>query len=354
VLANLLPAPGLPSCLGDAFPARRRRRGIGPLIAFALSFAGGETQSLAMDVRTVGDQLILSGPVVGDEVPKVEQALNGAPAIRTIILRNSPGGDVSTGFRLGDLFRARSLRTAVSGYCFSSCSRMFLGGASRFFTDDYPPEFTHVGFHGHYRASGALDAEAVKASGLEAWIIAHSDGMADPDLVRRWISIPRNVGMIHFYHPALFARGGVSTFMCQGVEPMARSVLGCEPIAKTALELGIVTSLEIVKSNDQAAVRAMIGERPKATGFAAIDDIGKAPLDTDRLRQEYQRFLFAGLPRAFAVSPDGMHGAWVSGRFDDLKLSLAKCEERSGGECKLYAVDNDVVWTPDNQGATAK
>ena len=52
MLANLLPAPGLPSCLGDAFPARRRRRGIGPLIAFALSFAGGETQSLAMDVRT--------------------------------------------------------------------------------------------------------------------------------------------------------------------------------------------------------------------------------------------------------------------------------------------------------------
>ena len=104
-----------------------------------------------MDVRTDGDQLILSGPVIGDEFPKVEQALNDAPGINTIILRNSPGGDAPTGFRLGDLFRAKSLRTAVSGYCFSSCSRMFLGGASRFFTDDYPPAMTHVGFHGHYR-----------------------------------------------------------------------------------------------------------------------------------------------------------------------------------------------------------
>ena len=65
--------------------------------------------------------------------------------------------------------------------------------------------------------------------------------------------------------------------------------------------------MQIVKSNDQDAVRAMIGDRLKATGFAAIDDIGKVPLETDRLRQEYQHFLTAWLPRAFVVSSDGMH-----------------------------------------------
>ena len=32
------------------------------------------------------------------------------------------------------------MRTAVSGYCYSSCSRMFLGGSARYFTDDYMPE----------------------------------------------------------------------------------------------------------------------------------------------------------------------------------------------------------------------
>jgi hypothetical protein len=27
---------------------------------------------------------------------------------------------------------------------------MFLGGRTRSFTDDYPAEYTHIGFHGHY------------------------------------------------------------------------------------------------------------------------------------------------------------------------------------------------------------
>jgi hypothetical protein len=38
---------------------------------------------------------------------------------------------------------------------------------------------------------------------------------------------------------------------------------GCEPILKTAIELGIATSLEIVTSNDQSEVRAVLPGRPR-------------------------------------------------------------------------------------------
>jgi hypothetical protein len=221
---------------------------------------------------------------------------------------------------------------------------MFLGGKTRFFTDDFPPEYTNVGFHGHYDNKGRLTTDAVKQLGLRDWIIKYSDGKADSELVDRWISIPLSIGMIHFYHPERFARDGASTFMCQGSEPMARSVNGCEPIFKTALDLGIVTSLNVVKSEDQVDVRALLPDRPKASGFAAIEDIGKVPLSSDHGRREYESFLAAPLPRAMALSVDGLVATWKAGEFAATRLALERCEQQSGRPCKLYAVDNDVVW----------
>jgi len=322
-----------------------RFAGGGHAAAIGLLFLMGHALGAqAMEIRVAGDQLILSGPVIGDELDKVRTILAENPAINTAILRNSPGGHAPTGYRVGELFRSKGIRTAVSGYCYSSCSRMFLGGSTRVFTDDFPPEYTHVGFHGHYDHEGHLVSEDVQRLGLKNWIIKYSDGKANVQLVDRWINIPFSIGMMHFYHPGLFHRDGVSTFMCQGSEPMARSVNGCEPIDKDALDLGIVTSLEIAKSNDQAEVRTKLSDRPKASGFAAIDAIEKVPLGSDAGRQEYRRFLAAGLPRAIALSTNGQFWAWNAGSFDAANLALARCAQWSGQTCKLYAVDNDVVW----------
>jgi hypothetical protein len=212
------------------------------------------TGSSAMELKVVGRQLILSGPVVGDEPAKVAEMLATSPEVDTVILRNSPGGNAPAGYQVGQLLRERGLRTAVSGFCYSSCSRMFLGGRTRYFTDDYPAERTEIGFHGHYYANGRLNVDLVSRYGLRDWIIKYSDGKADPELVERWINIPYSRGMAHFFDPALLSRDGASTFFCQGDEP-TRVVFACEAIAKTALDLGVVTSLEIVHSADQAEVR---------------------------------------------------------------------------------------------------
>jgi hypothetical protein len=212
------------------------------------------TGSSAMELKVVGRQLILSGPVVGDEPAKVAEALAKSPDVDTVILRNSMGGNAPAGYRVGELLRERGLRTAVSGFCHSSCSRMFLGGRTRYFTDDYPAERTEIGFHGHYNTDRRLNAELVSRYGLRDWIIKYSDGKADPQLVERWINIPYSRGMIHFFDPALVSHDGISTFFCQGDEP-TRVVFACESIAKTALDLGVVTSLEIVHSADQAEIR---------------------------------------------------------------------------------------------------
>jgi hypothetical protein len=119
------------------------------------------TRAPAMELKIVGNQLILSGPVVGEEPGKVREALATSPGIETVILRNSGGGNAPAGYQVGQLLRERGMRTAVSGYCYSSCSRMFLGGSARYFADDYMPEYNNVGFHGHYDRTGRLNANLV-------------------------------------------------------------------------------------------------------------------------------------------------------------------------------------------------
>jgi hypothetical protein len=47
------------------------------------------TRAPAMELKIVGNQLFLSGPVVGDEPGKVREALASSPRINTVILRNS-------------------------------------------------------------------------------------------------------------------------------------------------------------------------------------------------------------------------------------------------------------------------
>jgi len=312
---------------------------------FGTLLCASTTAASAMEFKLIADQLILSGPVSNGDFEKVRDTLASSTKVDTIVLRNSPGGDVPTGYRLGEFFREKGLRTLVSGFCYSSCSRMFLGGKTRYFTDDFPAIYTNVGFHGHYDMSnGHLQPQLVAQFHLKEWLIKYSDGKADPALVDRWIAIPINIGMIHFYHPDLFKPGGVSTFLCQGTEKMAQAVLGCEPIRKTALELGIVTSLQVQRSNDQAEIKLTIPARPKSSNFAAIDDGSKVPLASQAGLAEYQRFLAAVLPRAFAISADHGSWAWNAGGFDAMALALRRCADRAHRMCRLYAVDDDVVW----------
>lgn len=304
------------------------------------------TTASAMDFRLIADQLVLSGPVNSGDFEKTRDILASSAKVDTIVLRNSPGGDVLSGYRLGELFREKGLRTLVSGLCYSSCSRMFLGGKTRYFTDDFPPIYTNLGFHGHYDMSnGHLQPQLVAQFHLKDWLIKYSDGKADPALIDRWMAIPINIGMIHFYHPDLFKPGGISTFLCQGTEKMAQAVLGCEPIRKTALELGIVTSLQVQRSNDQDEIKLGIPTRPRSSNFAAIDDSSKVPLLSQAGLAEYQRFLASGLPRAFAISTDHGSWAWNAGAFDSMAMALRRCVDRAHLICRLYAVDDDVVWT---------
>lgn len=92
--------------------------------------------------------------------------------------------------------------------------------------------------------------------------------------------------------------------------------------------------------------RSGLVPRPAPSGFAKLDEVDKlpAPATGPGAREAlYRRFLAARPPRAFAIGPNGSGfatGDWALGR------ALGFCQARRGQPCKLYAVDDDVVWTP--------
>ncbi len=220
-----------------------------------------------MDVRVVKDQLILSGSVIEGDLPKIERAFKANPKITTVILRNSPGGHPQTGFRVGEIIREKELTTAVSGYCYSSCSRMYLGGVKRIFTDDFPPGATDIGFHGHYKKDGTLDTELMKQDGA-----AGLDHQVPRRQGRRGAG--RSLGEYpdeHRAHPFLQsgpreARRGFDVFLLAAVSRRRTRPFKCEAIAKSALDLGVSTSTEIIHSHDQSG----------AGGRGAADPAGRS------------------------------------------------------------------------------
>jgi hypothetical protein len=86
--------------------------------------------------------------------------------------------------------------------------------------------------------------------------------------------------------------------------------------------------------------------RMPRTDFAKLDDVAAVPLVHDGCRKAYGTFIAKSpLPRAFAISPTGSCG-WAYEGDDPRARALANCGKVKNESCKLYAVDEDVVWQP--------
>jgi hypothetical protein len=232
--------------------------------------------------------------------------------------------------------------TVVSGYCVSSCSRLFLGGKQRLFSDDFPQSLTYVGFHGHYDFD-QLNTKAVEKNDQAAWTKKYTDNKVNATLLKRWITIERRAGDVRFYPDHVATRWKAATFLCQGIESRRPDL--CEKISTNALNEGIVTSREMFSSPD--APTLLYKQREKtypSTKFAAIEEAAKLPAKSANAKRDYALFLNAALPRAFAVSRDGRHVAWSANGARSTDLALDNCNKKSGARCQLYAVDERVVF----------
>ena len=86
---------------------------------------------------------------------------------------------------------------------------------------------------------------------------------------------------------------------------------------------------------------------PPASGFARVDELDRVPVRTDRARDGYAAWLRADAPKAFAIHPGLGHWASAWGGERPLARALASCERFAKAPCRLYAVDETVVWSPE-------
>ena len=211
--------------------------------AFGLLLANSAS---AMDIETRAPFVILSGAVTGAELRQLKDVIDNNPGITTVVLKNSRGGDARSGYAVGEYIRETGLSTAISGFCRSSCSRMFLGGKTRSISNDQPMDKTYVAFHGNY----ANDGKLIKANmpALKTWLAKFSDGKANPKLVEQWVNLENRSGFAYFYHPqANIEAGPHRVLLCQGDEDSKTRLQQCaKPELGDALANGILTTLEIV------------------------------------------------------------------------------------------------------------
>ena len=85
---------------------------------------------------------------------------------------------------------------------------------------------------------------------------------------------------------------------------------------------------------------------PGASGFAAIANVAAVPSmgnSGSGVSDAYKAFLLLNKPRAFLITSDGRWGAVTDA--DALDGLLKDCAKRAV-KCRLYAVDDEVVWRP--------
>ncbi|WP_229011257.1 dienelactone hydrolase family protein [Paraburkholderia gardini] len=82
---------------------------------------------------------------------------------------------------------------------------------------------------------------------------------------------------------------------------------------------------------------------PKPTGFASIDAVDAVPFLDEAGRNGYRNFLHQYPSRAFAVSDSGSW-SWAEGGDDPMSVAMANCQKHSEDACRLYAVNEAVVW----------
>jgi hypothetical protein len=82
---------------------------------------------------------------------------------------------------------------------------------------------------------------------------------------------------------------------------------------------------------------------PRRTDWAALEDVDSVPT-SGRGRESYRRFLTTKYPRAFAIGDGGRIG-WSDNKPDAVEDALRRCEGEGNFSCRLYVVDNYVVWS---------
>lgn len=195
----------------------------------------------AMDFRQVGDTLVLSGAVDGNDLVRLRDHL-ATHTVKLVLLHESPGGDLWSGYQVGNRIRDEGLPTAVSGKCESACGLIFLAGVERSFTDGRPLAQTMVGLHGAH-AAGTRQPLPELSPRMAYMIRTMTDRKYPDDLLQRTVYTRHAEDIVYAFHPARYAASGRGVVEClkQEVNFKCSMLPGLD-----ALGIGVITNPEVM------------------------------------------------------------------------------------------------------------
>ena len=198
----------------------------------------------AMEFNIVGDTLVMSGPVVGNDLARLRDQLAGR-RFRLVVLHESPGGDLWSGYQVGNRIRDEGLPTAVSGKCESACGLIFLAGVERSFSDGRPLSQTMVGLHGAHSVDTKQPLPELSPR-MAYMIRTMTDRKYPADLLQRTV-YPRNAeDIVYAFHPGRYpvdapGRGVVECLKQPDVSFKCTMLQGHD-----ALGIGVITNPEVL------------------------------------------------------------------------------------------------------------
>jgi len=199
----------------------------------------------AMEVVADPPFIHLSGHVDKADWAAWQEALErNAGKVETVVFHNSPGGDSTTGRKIGHSIREHKLHTVVAGRCISACANMFLGGTVRQFASRDDRHEIVLGYHGSYNKK----TKAVNKTKSGSYFSELTDGKMDDELIERFIRIENKNGALLLSHPSY--REPLALF-CAGDEPRRKRAQLCEhPKDIDALAVGVVTTWDLATVSD--------------------------------------------------------------------------------------------------------
>lgn len=238
---------------------------------------------------------------------------------------------------------ADSERVVVAGQSYGGLTALAFG------TRQYPGVKGMINFAGGLKMHGgdcrwqqslvqAFASYGAKTTLPSIWFYGENDNHFGPDLAQR-------------LHNAYVQAGGNARLVAYGAfKKDAHGMSGSRDgvkiwwpeTEKFLKDLGMPTETVLALENEVKI--------PK-TEYAAIDNVDAIPYLRGSAREQYRVFLSKSYPRAFAVSPTGAW-SWAEDGDDPVEQALADCQKNSSQQCRLYAVDDHVVWT-DAQTQTA-
>ncbi len=130
----------------------------------------------------------------------------------------------------------------------------------------------------------------------------------------------------------VFSPAGLAASFKGGFDPLGRAMSVCKKHSQKCQ----------VYAADDYVTWARPTPAPAPTNFASIKDSSAVLYLNDAGRQGYQKYLTLRKPKAFVIAPDG---AWTASSLgeDPLFTAMESCKKDHQG-CRLYAVDDQVVW----------